>query len=94
MPLVIAAGTDLHQPLVQSLSHAQWSQRVAAGRERARRARRTARGTFISYEAVAEQDRLWFEWLYEKPGRAGGVERALLAERDECGRFASARHER
>jgi hypothetical protein len=36
----------------------------------------------------AERDRGWFEWLYEKAGRAGGVERALFAERDEFGRFA------
>jgi hypothetical protein len=61
---------------------------MVAGSQRARRARRTARGTFTSYAADAEQDRLWFDWLYEKPGRAGGIERALFAERDRFGRFA------
>ena len=37
-----------------------------------------------------EQDRSWFEWLYDKPGRAGVVERALFARRDELGRFVAA----
>jgi hypothetical protein len=64
-------------------------QRVVAGRARVRGARRTGNGTFMSYAATAERDRRWFEWLYEKPGRAGGVERALMAERDKFGRFAS-----
>jgi hypothetical protein len=75
--------------LVLRLSTLQWEQRVAAGRARVRRARRTARGTFTSYAADAEGDRLWFDWLYEKPGRAGGFERALMAQRDQFGRFAS-----
>lgn len=88
----IHAGGALHQPLVQSLSKAQWQQRVRvqAGRERARRARRTTRGTFTSYAVDEEQDRSWFEWLYDKPGRAGVVERALFARRDELGRFVAA----
>ncbi len=84
--LTATAGEALHSPLV---SEPQLRQRVAAGQARARRARRTVRGTFISHEAAVERDRLWFDWLYEKPGRAGGVERALFAQRDELGRFAT-----
>jgi hypothetical protein len=84
-----AAGLELHQPLVQpSMTSAQVRQRIEAGRARARKAGRTERGMFTSYADDAERDREWFEWLCEKSGRAGGVERALSAERDEFGRFA------
>jgi hypothetical protein len=83
------AGTADHRVLGKApLSDAQRAQRSAAGQSRARSARRHTRGTFLSRAEAERIDREYLRWLYEKPGRAGGVERALTAERDEFGMFA------
>jgi hypothetical protein len=62
----------------------------AGGLARAKQAGWTGRrhGKYLSKADVEANDREYFKWLYEKPGRAGGVERALFAKRDEFGQFA------
>jgi hypothetical protein len=44
-------------------------------------------GRFRSEEERRKRDRDFEDWLDEKPGRRGGFERALTADRDENGSF-------
>jgi hypothetical protein len=57
------------------------AQRVNAGRERARSARRHADGRFMSEAEVQEAAAEYARWLHARPGRAGGVARAASAKR-------------
>ena len=95
----IDAGLDAQQTLVRGAidagakiaSDARIEANRRAGLARVAKAARKPDGTFMSNAEIEERNRRYAEWLYAVPGRAGGVERDLFANRDEFGRFASDR---
>lgn len=62
-----------------------------AGKARAKKAlnfgRDSQTGRYLSPQERADWEENYYTWLYEKPGRAGGVERAITAIRDRDGCF-------
>jgi len=95
----IDAGIEVHQTLVSGtidagakiVSAARIDANRRAGLSRAASARRYTDGRFMSRAEADARHQEYLDWLYAVPGRAGGVERALFADRDELGCFTRGR---